>query len=188
MVVQRELQSNPELLASWQKLLKRQAKASKNGEKAVPPSERVEVRTMPGLIQDFLQVLEEESGAADAGRVLFCERFCEFLIDLLSQLPTRRFTHALVSDACVVVKCRMSRLYDAREGRLFSQLVDLLRFYEGFEMDDHKGTQLSDDQVQAEHCERLQALQRLAFLRLKPKLEQLALSHVGAVEKRSELK
>lgn len=30
-------------------------------------------------------------GEADDASVLYCERFIEFLIDLLSQLPTRRY-------------------------------------------------------------------------------------------------
>lgn len=33
----------------------------------------------------------------DDACVLYCERFMEFLIDLLSQLPTRRYADMLVS-------------------------------------------------------------------------------------------
>lgn len=36
---------------------------------------------------------EEEApvaGQVDTSKLLYCERFVEFLIDLLSQLPTRR--------------------------------------------------------------------------------------------------
>jgi intron-binding protein aquarius len=38
--------------------------------------------------------------------LLHLERFVEFLIDLLSQLPTRRFVHALVEDQQLLVKVR----------------------------------------------------------------------------------
>lgn len=36
----------------------------------------------------------EDTGEADEASVLYCERFMEFLIDLLSQLPTRRYASA----------------------------------------------------------------------------------------------
>lgn len=32
----------------------------------------------------------EDAGDVDEASILYCERFMEFLIDLLSQLPTRR--------------------------------------------------------------------------------------------------
>jgi intron-binding protein aquarius len=63
----------------------------------------------------------------------------------------------------VVAKCHLSALYTHEKGRLFAQLVDLLQFYEGFEIDDHFGTQLSDDDVLLAHYSRLQAFQLLAF-------------------------
>jgi intron-binding protein aquarius len=74
-----------------------------------------------------------------------------------------RFVRALVEDAAVVVKSRMSALYAHPRGHLFSQLIDLLRFYQGYEINDQTGTQLSDDEVLLAHSSRLQALQRLVF-------------------------
>ena len=43
--------------------------------------------------------------------LLYVERFIELLIDLLSQLPTRRFFHALVEDIHFIVCCELSSLY-----------------------------------------------------------------------------
>lgn len=74
-----------------------------------------------------------------------------------------RFIWALMEDAAVVIKCRMSHLYSHRQGRLFAQLVDLLRFYEGFEIDEQTGTQLTDDDVLLAHSSRLQAFQLLVY-------------------------
>ncbi len=68
-----------------------------------------------------------------------------------------------MEDAAVVVKSRMSALYAHPRGHLFSQLIDLLRFYQGYEINDQTGTQLSDDEVLQAHSTRLQALQRLVF-------------------------
>lgn len=78
-------------------------------------------------------------------------------------LMFRRYLKAIVADVAVVAKCHLSALYTHEKGRLFAQLVDLLQFYEGFEIDDHDGTQLSDDNVLLAHYSRLQAFQLLAF-------------------------
>ncbi len=110
----------------------------------------------------------------------------EFLIDILSQLPTRRFMRTLLEDRGVLVKCRLAPLFVHARGRLFSQLVDLFKFYQRFEIDDHTGSQLSDDEMAAAHYERLQQLQRLAFKHI-PELRELALSNCAAIEKRAVL-
>lgn len=67
------------------------------------------------------------------GALLYCERSLELLIDLLSQLPTRRFVHTLLEDRAVLVKVRMCRLYrhQGKEADLYRQLVDLFQFYMG---------------------------------------------------------
>ncbi len=105
----------------------------------------------------------------------YVERFLELLIDLLSQLPTRRFSHALVEELHFIVCCELAPLYalttrvvkskteekkeedgevseDEEEdatvvksdtdktvtgpGKLFTQLVEHLRYYMAFEIDD----------------------------------------------------
>ena len=105
---------------------------------------------------------------------------------MLSQLPTRRFVRTMLEDRAVLVKCRLSALFSNPRGRLFSQLVDLFRFYQGFEINDHTGTQLTDDEFAAAHYDRLQQLQRLAFKHI-PALRELALSNCGSIEKRQAL-
>lgn len=62
---------------------------------------------LPSLLARFFRVLDslgEEADALEAderqARVLYVERFVEFLIDLLSQLPTRRFFRPLLQ-VCV---------------------------------------------------------------------------------------
>lgn len=68
-----------------------------------------------------------------------------------------------MADVAVVAKCHLSELYRHEKGKLFSQLVDLLQFYERFEINDHVGTQLTDDQVLKTHYRRFEAFQLLAF-------------------------
>jgi len=73
----------------------------------------------------------------------------------------------LVADVAVVAKCHLSALYRHEKGKLFAQLVDLLQFYEGFEINDHTGTQLTDHEVLETHYSRLQAFQLLAFKKME---------------------
>ncbi|KAK8946189.1 hypothetical protein KSP40_PGU019610 [Platanthera guangdongensis] len=201
---QMELCLNPQLTKKWRKMIRKEAKEAKKLGKSFCPSKRLEVTFLRDLIEEFLEILDSkvipvkqtvDNGShfvdsyderVDDSCVLYCERFMEFLIDLLSQLPTRRFLKAVVADVAVVPKCHLSALYTHEKGRLFSQLVDLLQFYEGFEIDDHTGSQMSDDDVLLAHYSRLQAFQLLAF-KQTPKLRDFALCNVGAINKRSDL-
>ncbi|KAM1811895.1 hypothetical protein ACFX12_028479 [Malus domestica] len=200
---QMELCFNPDLIRKWKRMIKREAKeAAKRGE-PFNPSTTLEVQFLRNLIEEFLDVIldskvlppdpsmNEDDQLAGAMRVddacvLYCERFMEFLIDLLSQLPTRRYLRPLVADVAVVAKCHLSALYRHKKGKLFAQLVDLLQFYEGFEINDHVGTQLTDDEVLQSHYERVQSFQLLAFKKV-PKLQELALANIGSIDKRNDL-
>ncbi|GAB2209722.1 hypothetical protein Drorol1_Dr00026945 [Drosera rotundifolia] len=189
---QMELCLNPELIKKWKRMTKKEAKeAKKKGEGNLDLTNMLEVKFLRNLLLEFLEVLDskvfpgDDYGVDDAC-VLFCERFMEFLIDLLSQLPTRRYLRPLVADVAVVAKCHLSALYIHEKGKLFSQLVDLLQFYETFEISDHEGTQLADDEVLQSHYERFQSFQLLAFKKI-PKLRDLALTNIGAIHRRGEL-
>ncbi|CAM6101508.1 unnamed protein product [Calypogeia fissa] len=70
--------------------------------------------------------------------------------------------------------------------RLGCCLVDLLHFYEGFEIDEQTGTQLTNDDVLLAHSSRLQAFQLLVFKQV-PKLREIALTNIGAIERRNDL-
>ncbi|CAN6319789.1 unnamed protein product [Urochloa humidicola] len=202
--LQMELCLNPELIKKWTKIKRREVKEAKKADQPTNPSEMLENKFLRNLIEEFLEILnskvilssqdgDEEtvlneplSGQVDDSCVLYCERFMEFLIDMLSQLPTRRFLRPLVADVAVVAKCHLSALYTHEKGRLFAQLVDLLQFYEGFEINDHSGTQLGDDDVLQAHYSRFQAFQLLAFKQV-PKLRDFALSSIGSLHKRADL-
>ncbi|KAL9235786.1 hypothetical protein vseg_010522 [Gypsophila vaccaria] len=200
---QMELCLNPNLIKKWKKMTKSEAKkAKKRGEKYDPLSS-VEATFLKNLFVEFLEVLnskvfpnsqhddsenitDDNYEKVDDACILYCERFMEFLIDLLSQLPTRRYLRPLVADVAVVAKCHLSLLYTHPKGKLFSQLVDLLQFYETFEINDHEGTQLTDDEVLQAHYDRFQSFQLLSFKKM-PKLRELALANIGSVDKRVDL-
>nr|CAB3500638.1 unnamed protein product [Digitaria exilis] len=202
--LQMELCLNPELIKKWTKIKRKEAKEAKKADQPTNPSEMLENKFLGNLIEEFLEILDSKvilssqddgeesllneslSGQIDDSCVLYCERFMEFLIDMLSQLPTRRFLRPLVADVAVVAKCHLSALYTHEKGRLFAQLVDLLQFYESFEINDHSGTQLGDDDVLQAHYSRFQAFQLLAFKQV-PKLRDFALSSIGSLHKRADL-
>ncbi|KAL1559561.1 RNA helicase aquarius [Salvia divinorum] len=198
---QMELCLNENLIKKWRRIAKRARDGTKQGGN-FDPTTMLEANFLRNLIEEFLEVLDSEvfssipigdndpvahgSEYVNDACVLYCERFMEFLIDLLSQLPTRRLVRPLVADVAVVAKCHLSSLYSHEKGKLFGQLVDLLQFYEGFEINDHQGRQMTDDEVLQAHYKRLQAFQLLAFKKV-PKLRELALANIGAINKRADL-
>ena len=68
----------------------------------------------------------------DKQKLLYCERFAELMIDLLSQLPTRRFVRTLLEDKAVLIKCRMSPLLEHPQGEYQQLLSDNLRPFSPF--------------------------------------------------------
>eukprot|EP00775_Hariotina_reticulata_P008502 gene8502-8684_t len=131
----------------------------------------------PGRLQ--LELAAQPALAKRWKALLKKERFVEWLIDLLSQLPTRRFVHALIEDQQLLVKARRSMLYSSPRGHLFQQLLDLLGFYCDFPLNDHTGEQLKDDDVVATHYDKVCQLQRLLF-KYWPQLHDLSLASCAA--------
>ena len=59
--------------------------------------------------------------------MVFLERFIELLVDLVSQLPTRRFFRPLLLDKHFGVRCRLAKAAGRPEARCFNQLLDILK-------------------------------------------------------------
>ncbi|OTF73724.1 intron-binding protein aquarius-like protein [Euroglyphus maynei] len=122
--------------------------------------------------------------------VRFSERFIEFLIDIESLLPTRRFFNAIIDDLHVITVSRLSILAQRpKEGRLFNQLLDILRFYVKFEIDDVTGEALTDAQISSKHFEKLTNLQKKIF-KLFSDIDEyrpLFLASVSSIDNRDKL-
>ncbi len=189
--LQLELHEHPQLAKHWKHMAKKDAKKAQAAASGyVPASESIDATFLPSLLADFLEHLSSAvaaNGVVDTAAVRYCERFVAFLSSLLSQLPTRRFVHAVVEDKAILVKCHLSALHKHHpEGVLFVQLVEGLRSVLSFPIDDHTGDSLNEDAVTAAHYERVQQLQRLLFKHW-PKLIDLALSNCGKLENRDVL-
>lgn len=117
----------------------------------------------------------------------YCERFLEFLADLESQLPTRRYVNTLIQDLNLLALIRNSPLFNDEENGLLRDLFVLLRHFVHFSIDDNTGSQYTQAQSDEQHCGVLSRLQRTALKHFKSQLTILALSNYGAIESREEL-
>ncbi|KAI1613547.1 P-loop containing nucleoside triphosphate hydrolase protein [Exophiala viscosa] len=120
--------------------------------------------------------------------VVYCERFLELLVDLVSQLPTRRYTNPLLLDLNILAVIRTSKLYEREDAALFRDLTSLLDHFQSFAIDDTGSSEAGHEGVRKSHYEALAGLQRVALQHFEPKLKVLALSNYGSIDKRSELK
>ncbi|XP_072340569.1 RNA helicase aquarius isoform X2 [Scyliorhinus torazame] len=119
--------------------------------------------------------------------VHYCERFIELMIDLEALLPTRRWFNTVLDDSHLVTHCYLSNLVQReKEGRLFCQLLEMLKFYTGFEINDQTGNALTENEMTTIHYDRITSLQRAAFAHF-PELHDFALSNVAAVDTRESL-
>ncbi|CAK7201249.1 hypothetical protein SEUCBS139899_003952 [Sporothrix eucalyptigena] len=137
------------------------------------------------LVLDFIGVLFSEAGGREA--VIYCERFVEFLSDLQSQLPTRRYVNALLQDLYVLPALAVSPVYNDEDNNLLRDVTALFAHYTYFSVDDQTGAQLSETEAYDKHCSKLAALQRVSLKHFKDKLTVLALSNYGSIDKREEL-
>ncbi|KAI9700821.1 MAG: hypothetical protein M1836_002190 [Candelina mexicana] len=119
--------------------------------------------------------------------LLYCERFIEFLTDLESQLPTRRYVNSLVVDLNLIPAIRLSPMFNEEENGLLRDLYNLLRHFVHFPIDDHSTVQHSRAQSYEKHCSKLAAFQRVALKHFKSKLMILALSNYASIDQRAEL-
>lgn len=114
---------------------------------------------------------------------LYCQRFIEFIIDIESQLPLRRFFHALMEDVHFIVRCQLSELarHKSAEGQLFNQLVELLLLYSRYEIDTMTGDPLADVEVLRKHEQRILNLQKILWSKYEH-LKKLAIKPVKAID------
>ncbi|KAM4833252.1 RNA helicase aquarius isoform X2 [Urocitellus parryii] len=180
-----ELKKTPKLRKFWN-LIK------KNDEKMDPEAREQayqERRFLSQLIQKFISVLKSVplSEPVTMDKVHYCERFIELVIDLEALLPTRRWFNTILDDSHLLVHCYLSNLVHREEdGHLFSQLLDMLKFYTGFEINDQTGNALTENEMTTIHYDRITSLQRAAFAHF-PELYDFALSNVAEVDTRESL-
>uniref|UniRef100_A0A7M4FPY1 RNA helicase aquarius n=1 Tax=Crocodylus porosus TaxID=8502 RepID=A0A7M4FPY1_CROPO len=183
--LEQELKKTPKLKKFWN-LIKKNDEKMDEKTRIQAYQER---RFLSQLIQKFLSVLKSipVSGPVSMDQVHYCERFIELTIDLEALLPTRRWFNTVLDDSHLVVHCYLSNLAKReKEGHLFCQLLDMLKFYTGFEINDQTGNALTANEMTTIHYDRITSLQRAAFAHF-PELYDFALSNVAAVDTRDSL-
>ncbi|CAJ2507072.1 Uu.00g082580.m01.CDS01 [Anthostomella pinea] len=175
------LGETPQLRKAWKAAGKRYDSAD-DPTKARLRFERAWLYT---LTLDFLRLLYDAKRKQD--QVHYCERFLEFISDLLSQLPTRRYVNTLLQDLHVLSALRLSPIVNDEDNGLLRDQCALLSHYAYFTIDDQTGVQHSNTEAYDRHCARLAKLQRVALRHFKEKLTVLALSNYGSIDKRNDL-
>ncbi|RMJ24857.1 hypothetical protein PHISP_04275 [Aspergillus sp. HF37] len=138
------------------------------------------------MLLDFLRRLNGPE-KDQSENLRYAERFLELLVDLESQLPTRRYVNTLLKDLNLLPVIRLSQLYRGSENALFRDFYNLLKHFVTFAIDDYSGEALSSQAVYELHCQDLAQLQRCSMKHFKDKLMILALSNYGSIEQRAEL-
>lgn len=111
----------------------------------------------------------------------------EFLTDLDSQLPTRRYVNTLLKDFNLLALIKNSPLCNQEENHLFRDIFSLLRHFVNFSIDDNTGIQYTHSQSDELYHGNLAKLQRKALKHFQPQLTILALSNYGSIDSRREL-
>ena len=189
--------ANPQLDKHWRHLMKKEARRQRRRRRrATPAPTRIDPRRR-GSPRSWMISRTCESAVGegdwrgdraevDAQAAASASVSWSLRLTCSRSFRPRRFVRTVLDDKRLLVKARMMRLHAHPAGRLYSQLVDLLAFYLGFEINDHTGAPLTDEDIASAHCDRILTLQRLCFKHIE-KLRELALSHCAAIEKRDVL-
>lgn len=147
------------------------------------------LRILPGAVQDQSQdAMESDSEDGETelelnqDYTLYCQRFIEFMIDIESQLPLRRFFHALLDYKFFIEKCQLSDLarHRSASGHLFDQLVELLMLYHRYEIDLMSGDPIDNLGLLKMNEEKILSMQRILWSRY-PHLRKFSTKSVNSI-------
>jgi intron-binding protein aquarius len=179
-----ELKNIPKWKKFWKAIQKKDAKVTDENVKVVAKEERWFMRK---VIDKFVAVLDTiQEKAAPRETVDYCEHFLLLMIDLEALLPTRRFFNTVLDDSQLITHCSLSALNKREEGKLFSQLLDMLKFYARFEISDETGDPLNDKDMMQIHYNRITSLQLAVFAKY-PEMRKFALTTVASIDDRENL-
>lgn len=177
--LQMELQLYPQLSKMWWTLnvtetaqivesnenkAKRRKSGNNESKKMIPNqasgSTGKEGTFIPKLIQEFIDLSKLDTIDSDTHQ--YVETFLEFLIDLLSQLPTRRFLNTLLDDLHISVILKMSTIFHSGSSN-YVKLLQKLENFIYFPFQDHTGKSLSYSDVVSLHYLRINKLQKILY-------------------------
>lgn len=150
---------------------------------------------IPNLLTLFMKEVDSFQNASsvkaeDHRKLLFIQVFLEFICDLLSQLPTRRFLRTLIHDMNVVIQIKLSPLYriSSNHNKLIIQMTDLLDTAMNFPFQDHSGKALALDEVLNIHYKRMHSLQQIIYTDHFTTMKDMIFSSIGRLLKEENLR
>jgi intron-binding protein aquarius len=144
-----------------------------------------EAQFVPSVLQAFLFAsLSKKKLSAEAE--LLVQRSVEWMIDLLAQLPTRRYFKMYFEDVLVLARLKTSAIVFSPKTQ---KLIAMLRYYAEFEVDEFTGAALSAEEVALAHAARLGQLQEHAYQSAEGNehLIKFAIANVAAIGSRYNL-
>jgi intron-binding protein aquarius len=206
---EKEFQSYPQLERHWFHLIEKQsqetsleseptavvgkrkgrsaAKATPSKkQKVVDPQPDLEAEWFPSVVEDCLLVLNGASLGNDVdhnARGPYLERLCEMFVDLLSQLPTRRFVHSLLDDYQLIIRFKRSPLCQDNNSNTLHQLVSQFHAVLSFGIENQTGKSLSPHEMIGLRNQELQRLQQVAYLNFKEQCSEVIYSSTGELGK-----
>ncbi|KDO31385.1 hypothetical protein SPRG_04002 [Saprolegnia parasitica CBS 223.65] len=178
--VQRSLAfaDHPKLKRHWQNRVQAKAPSS--------PAAKKRKTTVLDLEADFYASLIDDCKAClcsnDEAAVEYLVHSLNLFVDLLSQLPTRRFLRTLLLHRHLLLACRQSHWVTQHE--LLAKQAELLHFYAHFPIDDQTGHAWTTVEHKNELAARAHALQLAAFEQ-SPALHPLSLLPVAQLGDRT---
>ena len=172
------LSDSPQLLKLWRHLEKQSDSASDD----VKTDIQLQRTFLSSLIRHYFRILssiDAASKGSDRGltfytvdlnlavvkksHLSFLERCLELFIDLLGQLPTRRYLNTLLDDHSLLVLSRRSSLCARPEAALFNKLLQMLGSCQSFVVHDQTGQATSRDDRIEHQSELVGNFQRVVF-------------------------
>ncbi|KAK9365220.1 P-loop containing nucleoside triphosphate hydrolase protein [Lipomyces kononenkoae] len=148
---------------------------------------RLERGWLYSIVLDLVHLLYVEGTDTAAPVIGYMERVLELLIDIVSQLPTRRFSNTLLKDLNLSIAIKLSPAYKNEKNILLRQLHEILDLYMNFPIDDLTGVLLSKEELQTRNSKQVLRFQKIALDHFKEKLLVLGLANYGSVSKREDL-
>nr|KAG5690022.1 hypothetical protein BaRGS_013372 [Batillaria attramentaria] len=132
---------NPKYRKFYNVMLKKDAKLPEKAREQT----QFQRQFLSNLFATYLEVLHSipEKGKFPLTKAHYCERFLELMIDIEAQLLTRRCVNELMDAKHIVVHSKLSTLRGRPEGKLFTQLLEMLEMYAQFEIDEKTGEALT---------------------------------------------
>ncbi|KAK6518507.1 hypothetical protein TWF506_005653 [Arthrobotrys conoides] len=118
---------------------------------------------------------------------LYAERMVEFLTDLLSQPPTRRYVHGLLEDLQIITCIRLSSIYASQENQLFRDLVALLEHFYYHDDSSAGDPRKVTPSVESIHRRNIARLQNAALQMSNGKLTVLGLANYASIGQKDDI-